>query len=681
MSNNMPAVRQEYFPLAGGLDLLTPQIAIASGKCFDAQNYEPEISGGYSRIDGYERFDGNASPTSAPYWIMQALGTLAAGNTITGLSSAATARVLAVVGASVVLARVVGTFAAAESLQVNGTSVAVSSTTAVQTSEPDPSNDADYRLRAANDLRADILVVPGSGAIRGVCVYKDGVYAFRDNAAGTAGGMWKATSTGWSAVALGNEIQFATATGQINVGDTITGGTSGATAQVVKALLRTGTWTASGVGTLIISTITGVWQSGEAIKVAAVSKSTSASLATAIIRAPGGTLEYVVANFTGSTDTTKLYGADGVNLAFEFDGVNYVPIRTGMTADTPAHITFHRFYLFLSFLGSVQLSAIGNPYAWTVVLGAAEIALGDTVTGFVVQGGTQAGSAMGIFTKRRSHTLYGSSVLDFNLVNSIYDIGFSAYTMQPVSNNTYGLTGRGIQALITTLTYGDFDYSSVSHEVQPLITAKLGTETASTSLKTRNQYRVYFGDGTGLAVGLTGDKINGLMPLNYGLAVRCMTSALNSAGKELTYFGSDDGYVYQDNIGTSFDGGLIEAWIRPAFNHSKSPQIRKRYRRAVFEVKPSGYSQVNIAYDLGYASASILAPVGAVNSAIFGGGFWDQVTWDQFTWDAPVFSSVSMSLSGTEKNISFLFYSNRAQDAKHTVQGITLMYTPQRSER
>ena len=109
--------------------------------------------------------------------------------------------------------------------------------------------------------------------------------------------------------------------------------------------------------------------------------------------------------------------------------------------------------------------------------------------------------------------------------------------------------------------------------------------------------------------------------------------------------------------------------------------MRKRYRRAVFEAKSYGYSAVNIGYELGYASPDVLSPVGITNSQIFAGGFWDQFTWDQFTWDAKVFTDISMPLTGTEKNISFLFYSNRAQDSKHTLQGVTILYTPQRAER
>ena len=64
----------------------------------------------------------------------------------------------------------------------------------------DPSDDADYTLLAANDLRTSISAVPRLGPIRGVWVFNDVVYAFRDNVGATAGDMYKSTASGWSQV-------------------------------------------------------------------------------------------------------------------------------------------------------------------------------------------------------------------------------------------------------------------------------------------------------------------------------------------------------------------------------------------------------------------------------------------------------------------------------------------------
>jgi hypothetical protein len=677
-------IKQEFYALEGGLDTQTPAMTLSPGKCFDAQNYEPVIDGGYARVDGFERFDGHAAPSAASYWILgiNKTGTIAVSDTLTGASSGATSKVLAISGSSIIIGALVGAYTLAESLTDGGT-VGTVTTVASINSAPSPSDDADYTNLAAASQRLNILKVPGSGKIRGVWCYKDVWYAFRDNAGATAGAMYKSTAGGWSLIPFGTEIQFTGAVGQVNIGDTITGGTSGATATVTVAMLRTGTWTVAGAGTLIIAPIAGVFASGESLKVAAVTKVTSSSLATAITRAVGGSMEFSNYNFTGSTLTQKMYGVDGVNLAFEFDGTTYVPIRTGMNADTPTHVYGHKNYLFMSFLGSVQFSALGAPYSWTVVLGAGEIAVGDTVSGFLPQGGSFAtGSTLAIFTNAHTHILYGSSSADFKLVTSVFDIGYSPFTMQNVSNNAYGMTARGIQSLITTLTFGDFDYASISHEIQSFINTHKGLEISSCALKAKNQYRVFYSDNYALAVGLTGDKVSAIMPLNYGIPVRCICTATLTTGLEVTMFGSDDGYIYQDSIGTSFDGSAIEAWIRLPFNHSKSPRTRKRYRRCILEGKITSYAQINVSYDIGYGDPNVQPSAPAADTVLTGGGgYWDQFTWDQFTWDAQIIGTPTISLEGTDKNISFLFYSNRTQDHSHVIQGITLIYQPRRLER
>lgn len=676
----MPQIRQDYYPLGGGLDLVTPAIALNPGKVIDAQNYEPAIGGGYRRISGYERFDGRASPSAAAYTMLPVTvtGTIAVGNTVTGATSATTGVVLAVVSGNLVLARVSGTFTASENLTVAAVVQGITVGLQAINGALQPSDHADYALLAANDQRAFILVVPGSGPIRGVWVFNDIVYAFRDNAGATAGTMWKSSAGGWVQVTFQTQLPFTNAVGQINVGDIVNGGTSGATGTVIGALLMTGTWTVSGVGMLILSGTVGTFSSGEAIKVGATTKATSSAVSSAITRLPGGRLEFFNYNFTGSTNTTKMYGVDGVNTAFEFDGTNYFPIRTGMAADIPTHVIAHKGFLFLAFIASVQFSALGNPYAWTVVLGAGDISTSSAVSGFMPQAGTYgAGSSLAIFTAERTFILYGTSNADFRLVSSIFDLGYLPYTCQQVSNDAYGMTSRGIQALITTLNYGDFDYSSVSHMIQPLITLKRGLTCAATSIRTKNQYRVYFTDNTALAVGLTGDKVSGIMPINYARPVRCIISATLTTGAEVTYFGSDDGYVYLDNTGTSQDGVVIEAWIRLPFNNDKSPRLRKRFRRAISEVTAEGYAQVNVSYDFGYGNPDVQPSAPAANNVLSGaGGYWDQFTWEQFTWDSPVIANISTAIDGTETNISMLYYSNRAQDMAHTISGTTLISSP-----
>ena len=282
MRPRFPQTVPDYYPLGGGLDLLTPAISMPPGKVISSQNYEPETGGGYKRIKGYERFSGKALPSSKSYWLATVAlsGTVAVGDTITGVTSTATGVVIAIESATVlVLAQVTGTFQA-ESITV-GT---VSSVTAASAS--DPSNHADYNNLAADNWRAQIAAITGSGAIRGVWYYGGNWYAFRDNAGGTAGDMWKATGSGWTQVTFGTEIQFSSTTGgttPIAVGDTIGNLTIGApptkTATVVKVLHRAGTWGTDAVGTLIITPVLGTFSNADQIWVGATQKAVATTAA------------------------------------------------------------------------------------------------------------------------------------------------------------------------------------------------------------------------------------------------------------------------------------------------------------------------------------------------------------------------------------------------------------------
>ncbi len=82
------------------LDLVTPPaIEMSPGKLIDtAGTMSRRLAGGYRRIDGYERYDGHASPTAQSYWILNVsvTGSVAVGNTFFGATSGATGVVLAI---------------------------------------------------------------------------------------------------------------------------------------------------------------------------------------------------------------------------------------------------------------------------------------------------------------------------------------------------------------------------------------------------------------------------------------------------------------------------------------------------------------------------------------------------------------------------------------------------------
>ena len=670
-----PKVNYDLIRLGGGLDQVTPALSLPPGVVRRAANFECSITGGYTRIAGYERFDGRPSPSAANYNILVLTFTapVTVGQTVTGSVSAATGRVIVVNATSLVITRETGTFIAGDVLN-NGAGF-VGTITAVEGVAADGLTDATYQSLAADNYRADITTVPGTGSILGVAYYNGVCYAWRLTS------MYKSTAGGWVAVTLGKELSFGTGTAAIVDGNTVTGATSGATGVVARVVLQSGTF-ASGnaAGRLILSSSTGVFTSGENLTVAAAVKAIAGGAATQITLTTGGRYETVVANFGGGTANYKLYGCDGVNRAFEFDGTTFVPIVTGMAVDTPNHIAFHKQHLFLSFGASLQFSGLGYPYQWTPLLGAGEIAMNATVTNLLVLPGDQSSGALGVYTRQDTSVLYGTSSANFSLSTFNSGTGAIAYTAQNM-DQAYVLDDRGIISLGTSLNFGNFVPASLTMNIPRFIQQHRDLAIGSTVNRDKGQYRVFFSDGSGLYLTIINGKLLGSMPIQFGHNVNCCVDSESPAGGTVQFFGSTNGFVYQRVLGTSFDGDSIPANINLVYNSTKSPRILKRYRKAAVELSGDSYAEIQFGYDLGYRTQALTQPADASYQNDLRSSYWDEMVWDNFVWDGADISPSEIEVSGTAENMSIRVSSNSDLFEPFTVNTVIVHYTLRRGIR
>jgi hypothetical protein len=675
-------IQYELIRLSGGLDQITPTLSLTPGVARDIVNFECSITGGYTRISGYERYDGRPNPSDADYAVLTAniTGSFSVGQTIVGATSGATGVVLLINGSTVVYTKSTGSFVLAESFRVGGV-VKGTITSSGGATSADARTLAEYLALAADNYRADIGPVPGSGPVRGVAFYKNNVYAWRDNAGGTALVMHKSTSSGWAAVNLGKSMTFASGAREITEGMTLTGQNSGATAVVSKIVVDTGSWSAgNATGRLILSASTGTFQINEHLRVASTTYAHVASLAVNITLLPGGRVEAVIANFGGGTATTKLYGCDGVNKAFEFDGSIFSPITTGMTVDRPEHIAFHKQHLFLSFGSSVQFSAIGDPMSWSPVLGAGEIALIDSVTCFMVQPGDQSTGAMAIYSDSNTFILYGSSSENFNLVSYNVGTGAKSYSAQNIGQ-TYVFDDRGVINLQTTLNYGNFDSAALTMNIRPFLQQRRNLLTASGVSREKGQYRIFFSDGYGLYLTFLNGQMIGAAPVQFPTAVTCMCEGQRPDGSETSFFGSTNGYVYRLDAGTSFDGAEISASLFLVFNAINSPRLLKRYRRGSLEVTGTSYAEFAFNYELGYGSTEYEQSVGRSYESNLVSSFWDQFVWDAFVWDGRTLAPSEVEVEGTAENIAVRVASISSIYSSFTLNSVILHYSQRRGLR
>ena len=670
--------RDGYIALKGGLDIVTPAYEMQPGRVRAAQNFECDIIGGYKRVGGYERHDGHASPSAAEYTILAATitGSAATGDTLTGVTSGATGMIIALPGSAFVMTKIVGTFVTGENLQISAVTVATSTAGPIGNGASTPLLHAQYRNLAADRYRSDISAVPGSGAILGGFYLSDVNYAFRNNAGGTAAVMYKSSASGWTAVTMYNEVSFTV--GNVATpadAEVLTQG--GVTATVKRVVTQSGAWSGTAAGRFIVTNPAGGNFAAGAATLSGGATVTLSAIQTAITLSPSGRYKHVKENFGGLANATRVYGCDEVNRGWEFDGTVFVPIVTGMTTDTPDHVHAHKKQLFFAFDGSVQHAGPGTPYVWSVITGASEIGMGDNVTGFASQPGDATSAALAIFTRNRLSILYGSGVSDWALVPYRDELGAWANTIQDVGYTMF-LDDRGITDIQTSQVYGNFAHGAITNAILPRLVEYKPYAIASSICRDKSQYRLFFTNGYAFYVTAVGKKIIGIMPILFPDVVRCTWTAEKNSGDEVMFFGSDDGYVYQLDKGTSFDGDNIEFYFNLAYNFFGGPRVNKTYQDATLEITGSSYVAFDFGYSLGYGTTDLPQPDTESGASNFSATIWDDFTWDAAFWDGVTLSPSTFDVRGEGENISLSVSGNSDYFESFTIAGILVHYAPRR---
>lgn len=668
--------QQEVIVCQGGMDITTPTLMLKPGVAKQAQNFHARISGGYERIMGYERYDGRPAPSDAQYSGLNVTitGAIVAGDTITGDTSGATGVVIYVSGSLVVFTKAAGTpFVVGEGLEVSA--VVQGTVTAIDAIGTTPDYFVQMQALAAEVYRADIGAVPGSGPIRGVFRRANRTYALRDNAGGTALDLYVDGASGWTQITYPNTLDYTLGTSQYNIGSTITQG--GASATVKRVTIESGSFGAGdAAGRIIIGAVTGgPFAAGVAGGGGAVTLSGAEA---AITLLPGGSVE-VDAGAVGGT--RRYYWIDGVNPCCEFDGNNVIPIHTGNTIDIPEHVLVHSSHLFLSFGNSLQHSAIGDPYNWTALLGAGEFHANSGVTALHRMQGNQGTATAAIFHENGMEVLYGTSEADFQLVVYEDSAGAKPKTAQSIGA-MFSLDDRGVTALNASQDFGNFAASTLTLPIYPFIVARRNLATGSAVNRQKNHYRVFFSDGWGLYITIANRKLVGSMPVRFAHPVLCCYNSETPDGSEMTFFGGADGWVYQLDKGTSFDGEEIEAYIQLGWANQKMPRRNKRYRKATVEIAGDSYCEFQLGHQLSYQSAEREQPSDyATGTAQLTGAQWDVMTWDDFVWDSASIFPTEVGIDGSGENIQFAIYSKSAVWHSFAVNCIVNTFSPRRQMR
>lgn len=687
--------KSDVIPLRGGLDLISPAMLVPPGFAIAAQNYEVEARG-YRRVAGVERFDGQPRPSQARYLVLDFVAgssTVLAGEIVVGATSAASG--VALVDAEVESGSFGGAdaagyivlwdfndeFESGEALQVGGVTRMTTDGAGATEAAPTDVLHESYLAGAIAARRAMIAPPPGSGPVRGIATYLGDVYCWRDDAGGTVGQMFKAGSGGWALQGFGSLIRFDAGTAEFFEGETLTGGTSGATATIRRVVMSTGAWDGSAAGYLSVSGISGTFQDNEAVTSASGAAAADGT-PEAVALPPGGLYRAEVENFYAQEGGTRLYFCNGVGPAMEWDGTTLAPILTGTASafEKPDHIATHRLHLFVAYPGgSLQHSGPGTPLVFDAIRGAGEIGFGQDITGLL----SNEKDTLIVAGRTRIGYLVGTSTEDFDLRPLSGDSGAIEDTLQLVGRPTF-LDDRGVRDMRAAETYGNWRMGTQTVLVEPLLRGKQISgvrPVGSFRVRAKDQYRLFWDDGTGIVI-YFGRRDPEIMPITLGFTPSCFHSGENADGDEVLFAGSVDGMVYELDRGTSFDGQTIEAFLRTPFMNQKAPNREKRYHRCRFEGQAGATrTALFLAADFSYGSASQPPGVETTFTINGSGGFWDDADWDRFNWDAALEGQAFAPLDGIGENVSVVVRSESATEEPHILSTLTINFSPRRMLR
>lgn len=679
---------QQFFPMRGGLDQETPAIAIPPGRAIACLNHEAEPLG-YRRTEGYERFDGRPSPSDTRAYLLEFTNGWSEpfiGMYLRGAISGATCIALSDSTAStdswnkhraegtIYVRSVTGAFVAGEAIQSlfgGFVMILVSAPTEVDWREGD--TERTQYLAAIEDVRADITAVPGSGPVRGVLWFDGKLTAWRDDAGATKCVPWDSSTAGWVAKDLGQKVNF-TSGGpyEIKVGDTIVGSGSGATAVVRAVALDNGDWAdGDAEGIFILDSVTGAFFAENLNVGININAATTAAAPAAMTFPPGGRYEFDIYNFYATEGLTRAYGVNGVGPGFEYDGTSAIPFSTGMADDTPFLIREHKDHLFMAFRhGSLQHSELGAPRQWSGTFGAAELGLGHEITNLLT-----TETMLLATTTDTVQMLTGNDSSDWLLQPVSKDAGAIAWTAARVGEAIY-LDYRGVRSVASAQAYGNFKLGVFTSLINKLLENKRKAgvaPVASCVVKTKSQYLLFFGDGSGVSI-FFGVKQPEAMPFLYPFVASCIHVA-EVDGVERIFVGAQDGFVYELNKGTSFDGAEIEAFIQLPFNHHGDPRLNKRWHKLELELHGDAGTELGIIPQYNGGDGEQPFVVEDSLTVAGGGGLWGLATWGDFFWSAPQVAQADMYIDGCGTSMSAIIVSRSALFSSYTIAGTTVVFS------
>jgi len=414
------------------------------------------------------------------------------------------------------------------------------------------------------------------------------------------------------------------------------------------------------------------------------------------------TVEPLAHSHNISEDGGLLYGVDGFNKAFEFDDTKQqlVQINSGYDNDAPHHIESQGNRLCLGFrAGELAISSTLSPHDFDAVRGAGSTGVQSLLTGLLAG----PDGVLFIFCKEKTYLFKGieGPLAEAELKKHSKDIGCFPYTEQSMGSRTLFYDNWGITSLRASDTFGDVISNSLSNKIQPILA---GNQPITSSIsRQKAQYKLYFRnfiDNYSSVILNSTEMMRGEVPAIsfshsvYPFAISC-ADLHEYKGEEDWSFTSQEElhlvgvkelinevekyYVYQLDIGNSFNGEKYLSYMTLPFNFLGGPHQVKKFRKMILNVNTPDYITLNYSVDFSYGNLGTPKETGS-DTLDPSRDRWSNANWSSLYWGGGASQYAKAYINGAGENLSVTITSESATEFPHSLLDISFVYQPLRIE-
>lgn len=367
----------------------------------------------------------------------------------------------------------------------------------------------------------------------------------------------------------------------------------------------------------------------------------------------------------------------------DYDGSYTLRLPSDPTIATgyPLRSIIYNQRLHLAFqYGTLFVSHVGDPFYFDNALKSAGVWwLSSEITNLI-----EGPSSLVVFMEKGIDVITPSDpdvITGFDEIKETFSSTSGAYadTAQRILGRILFCDDRGVTSMASTEKYGNFEISNFSKNVQRTYQSNKDNIVGTAIDRNRNQYIVYFSDGTGITI--TIDIVGAYSVFtNRGTSLFALSTSINTVwgvrkeSKRLFTKTSDSYLRLQHEDAQSFDGDEITSSFTTAYHSYGYPTRYKTFQRLLFEIQSRKhnifYFRPIFDYDYNTPNASQYETDAAPSNSI-----WGEEVWNSFEWGGTGAVNQEYSyINGIGTNMAVEVMCSSKYHNPHVIQNMIVSY-------